>query len=62
VDTGAFLFGVFGYLRESKRLFNVLDAFAEVQPGNPATALLVADSLSPPTWNAPSRRCSVSRA
>ena len=25
---GAFLFGVFGYLRESKRLFSVLDAFA----------------------------------
>jgi len=42
VDSGAFLFGVFGYLRESKRLFSVLDAFAEVRRENPAAALLVA--------------------
>ena len=42
VDAGAFLFGVFGYLRESKRLFSVLEVFAEVHREIPATALLVA--------------------
>jgi glycosyltransferase involved in cell wall biosynthesis len=42
VDPGAFLFGVFGYLRESKRLFSVLEVFAEVHREIPATALLVA--------------------
>jgi len=42
VDPGAFLFGVFGYLRESKRLFAVLEVFAEVHREVPATALLVA--------------------
>ena len=42
VDTGSFLFGVFGYLRESKRLVTVLEAFAEVHRANPRTQLLVA--------------------
>lgn len=42
IETGAFLFGVFGYLRESKRLFSVLEVFAEVHREAPATALLVA--------------------
>ena len=42
VDAASFLFGVFGYLRESKRLVSVLDAFAEVHRTHPRTALLVA--------------------
>ncbi len=37
-----FLFGVFGYLRESKRLMTVLAAFRELHRANPRTALLVA--------------------
>jgi glycosyltransferase involved in cell wall biosynthesis len=37
-----FLFGVFGYLRESKRLVSVLDAFARLNAECPRTALLVA--------------------
>src|SRR5688572_4488253 len=37
VDPGTFLFGVFGYLRESKRLTNVLEAFQSARG-----ALLVA--------------------
>jgi glycosyltransferase involved in cell wall biosynthesis len=42
VEPGTFLFGVFGYLRESKRLPTVLEAFADVHRENPRTALLVA--------------------
>jgi glycosyltransferase involved in cell wall biosynthesis len=42
VDAAAFLFGVFGYLRESKRLMTVLDAFREVHRVCPRTALLIA--------------------
>ena len=42
VEPGAFLFGVFGYLREPKRLVTVMEAFAEVHRTNPRTALLVA--------------------
>jgi glycosyltransferase involved in cell wall biosynthesis len=42
VDRDTFLFGVFGYLRESKRLSNVLEVFAGVHREVPATALLVA--------------------
>ena len=42
VEPGTFLFGVFGYLRESKRLPAVLEAFAGVHRENPRTALLVA--------------------
>jgi hypothetical protein len=42
VEPGAFLFGVFGYLRESKRLPAVLEEFAELHRANPRTALLVA--------------------
>ncbi len=37
-----FLFGVFGYLRESKRLISVLEAFAAVRAENGRAALLVA--------------------
>ncbi len=31
LEPGAFVFGVFGYLRESKRLFSVLEAFDKVR-------------------------------
>jgi glycosyltransferase involved in cell wall biosynthesis len=37
-----FLFGVFGYLRESKRLVTVLEAFAEARASTGRMALLVA--------------------
>jgi glycosyltransferase involved in cell wall biosynthesis len=37
-----FLFGVFGYLRESKRLVSVLDAFAHLHRDCPRAALLIA--------------------
>jgi glycosyltransferase involved in cell wall biosynthesis len=37
-----FLFGVFGYLRESKRLVSVLDAFTRLHAECPRTALLIA--------------------
>jgi glycosyltransferase involved in cell wall biosynthesis len=42
VEPGTFLFGVFGYLRESKRLPAVLESFAGLHRENPRTALLVA--------------------
>ena len=42
LEPGTFLFAVFGYLRESKRLIPVLEAFREVHREVPATALLVA--------------------
>ena len=42
VPAGAFLFGVFGYLRETKRLLQVLDAFAAVARELPQAMLLVA--------------------
>ena len=42
VPPGGFLFGLFGYLRESKRLVQVLETFAEVRREAPKTALLVA--------------------
>jgi len=42
VPADAFLFGVLGFLRESKRLFSVLGAFAEVRRAVPSAALLVA--------------------
>ena len=42
VEAETFLFGVFGYLRETKRLPAVLEAFADVHRENPRTALLVA--------------------
>jgi glycosyltransferase involved in cell wall biosynthesis len=45
VDPGDLLFGVFGYLRESKRLMTLLDAFAEVHREFPRTTLLIAGSF-----------------
>ena len=45
IAPGAFLFGMFGYLRESKRLIPALQAFADVHRELPATAMLVAGSF-----------------
>jgi glycosyltransferase involved in cell wall biosynthesis len=42
VEPGTFLFGVFGYLRESKRVAAVLEAFAAVHLQVPRAGLLVA--------------------
>jgi glycosyltransferase involved in cell wall biosynthesis len=42
VEADVFLFGVFGYLRESKRLASVLAAFGELRRQLPRTGLLVA--------------------
>lgn len=42
IEPGTFLFGLFGYLRESKRVTAILDAFREAHRQAPATALLVA--------------------
>ncbi|MCE5308102.1 MAG: glycosyltransferase [Acidobacteriales bacterium] len=42
VAPGTFLFGVFGYLRESKRLWSVLDAYARVREAGIDAALLIA--------------------
>jgi glycosyltransferase involved in cell wall biosynthesis len=42
VDPGTFLFGIFGYLRESKRVAAVLEAFRAVHSELPRTALLLA--------------------
>src|SRR5665647_1924782 len=42
VEPGTFLFGVFGYLRESKRVAAVLEAFRAVHSQVPRTALLLA--------------------
>jgi glycosyltransferase involved in cell wall biosynthesis len=48
VDPGAFLFGVFGHLRESKRLIPVLETFAELRRENLRVALLVAGGFVSP--------------
>jgi glycosyltransferase involved in cell wall biosynthesis len=45
VPPGACLFGVFGYLRESKRLFGVLRAFARLRQARPDAWLLIAGSF-----------------
>jgi glycosyltransferase involved in cell wall biosynthesis len=42
LSTNTFVFGVFGYLRESKRIMNVLRAFNEVHRALSHTALLIA--------------------
>lgn len=42
IAPGAFVFGLFGYLRESKRVMTVLRAFARLHGERPRTALLVA--------------------
>src|SRR5213078_2695611 len=42
LDPGAFVFGVFGYLRESKRIATVVDVFPEVHAAHPRINLLIA--------------------
>jgi glycosyltransferase involved in cell wall biosynthesis len=42
LSTNTFVFGVFGYLRESKRIMNILRAFNGVHRALPRTALLIA--------------------
>jgi glycosyltransferase involved in cell wall biosynthesis len=42
---GGFVFGVFGFLRESKRLVTVLETFARLHAEQPRTGLLVAGSF-----------------
>ena len=42
INPGTFLFAVFGYLRESKRVVAVLDAFAALRRAWPKSALLIA--------------------
>ncbi len=46
IAPGTRLFGVFGYLRESKRLFSVMQAFAQVHRELPDTALLIAGEFA----------------
>ena len=45
IPRGAFLFGLFGYLRESKRVFGVLRAFAVLRRARPDAWLLVAGAF-----------------
>lgn len=42
VESNAFLFAIFGYLRETKRVLQVISAFAALHAENPRTALLLA--------------------
>jgi glycosyltransferase involved in cell wall biosynthesis len=46
IEPGTFVFGIFGYLRESKRLSAALAAFEKVRNELPSTALLVAGSFA----------------
>jgi glycosyltransferase involved in cell wall biosynthesis len=46
VPVSAFLFGVFGYLRESKRLFAVLRAFERLRQARPDARLLIAGAFA----------------
>jgi glycosyltransferase involved in cell wall biosynthesis len=46
IDPGAFVFGVFGYLRESKRVAQTLDAFRSLRRELPQTALLIAGDFA----------------
>ena len=45
LPSDAFVFGVFGYLRESKRLAGVLQTFAQLRRENPRAALVIAGSF-----------------
>ena len=45
---GDFVFGVFGYLRESKRLASILSVFAAVRRERPESALLIAGAFVSP--------------
>ncbi len=46
IAAGTWVFGVFGYLRESKRLFSVMQAFARLHAERPRTALLIAGEFA----------------
>jgi glycosyltransferase involved in cell wall biosynthesis len=46
IAPGTRVFGVFGYLRDSKRLLNVMQAFAQVHRELPDTALLIAGEFA----------------
>ncbi|HLK66649.1 MAG TPA: glycosyltransferase [Bryobacteraceae bacterium] len=46
IEPGDFVFGIFGYLRESKRLITVLETFAAVRREIPNARLLVAGSFA----------------
>jgi glycosyltransferase involved in cell wall biosynthesis len=47
IPQGAFLFGIFGYLRETKRIITSIDAFGRLHKTNPNVALLLAgDAVS----------------
>jgi glycosyltransferase involved in cell wall biosynthesis len=46
VEPGAFLFGVFGYLRESKRVAQTVEAFLDLRREVPSAALLVAGEFA----------------
>jgi glycosyltransferase involved in cell wall biosynthesis len=46
IEPGTFVFGIFGYLRESKRLDTGLSAFEQVRKEVPRTALLVAGTFA----------------
>jgi glycosyltransferase involved in cell wall biosynthesis len=46
IDAGAYLFGVFGHLRESKRLVPILETFAELRRENLRASLLVAGEFA----------------
>ena len=43
-----YVFGVFGYLRETKRLIHILETFAAIRNENPQIGLLVAGSFASP--------------
>ena len=43
-----YVFGVFGYIRETKRLIPILETFAPLRNENPRTGLLVAGSFASP--------------
>jgi glycosyltransferase involved in cell wall biosynthesis len=46
IEPGAFLFGVFGYLRESKRVAQTVEAFLDLRRELPRAALLVAGAFA----------------
>ena len=46
IEAGVFFFGVFGHLRESKRLASVVSAFERLHAERPDTALLIAGGFA----------------
>jgi hypothetical protein len=45
IPTDSYLFGIFGFLRESKRLLQLLEVFTAVREVNPRVSLLVAGDI-----------------